>query len=100
MEKEKLTKEQIVETLKENKDFLKKNFNVDNIILFGSYARNEATEESDIDILIECEKKTFRNYINILRFLEKLFHKKIDVIYKDSVNPFIINLIEKEWVYA
>jgi len=100
MEKEKLNKEIIVETLRENKDFLKKNFAVDNIILFGSYSRNEATEKSDIDILIECKKKTFRNYINILRFLEKLFHKKIDVIYKDSVNPFIMDLIEKELIYA
>jgi uncharacterized protein len=100
MKKETLTKERILTSLRENKDFFKKNFDVDNIILFGSYARNEATTESDIDILIECEKKTFRNYINILRFLEKLFNKKVDVIYKDTVNPFIMDLIEKELIYA
>lgn len=100
MKEAKLTKEEILASLRENKDFFKKKFAIDNIMLFGSYARNEATKESDIDILIECKKKTFKNYINILRFLEKLFHKKIDVIYLDTVNPFIMDLIEKEIAYA
>ena len=100
MKEAKLTKEEILASLRENKDFFKKKFAIDNIMLFGSYARNEATKESDIDILIECKKKTFKNYINILRFLEKLFNKKIDVIYLDTVNPFIMELIEEELAYA
>jgi uncharacterized protein len=98
--KEKITKKQILNFLKENKDFFKKNFEIDNIILFGSYARDEATPNSDIDILIECKKKTFRNYVNIHKFLEDAFNKKVDVIYLDTVNPFIIELIEKELIYA
>jgi uncharacterized protein len=100
MQEAMLTKEEILVSLRKNKDFFKKKFDVDNIMLFGSYARNEATKESDIDILIECKKKTFKNYINILRFLEKSFNKKVDVIYLDTVNPFIMELIEKELAYA
>ena len=50
---DKLTKEDILQFLRENKALLKERFHVDKIMLFGSYARDEATDESDIDILIE-----------------------------------------------
>ena len=95
-----LTKEKILDFLRKNKNLFKKKFDVDNIILFGSYARNEATPNSDVDILIESKKKTFKNYAGIQIYLEDHLHKKVDVIYKDSVNPFIMSLIEEELIYA
>lgn len=100
MSVKKLTKEKIINVLRKNKVFFKKEFEVDNIILFGSYVRGEATPSSDIDILIESKKKSFRAYVNIHKFLEDKFNKKVDVIYLDTVNPFIMELIEKELVYA
>ncbi|MFH1644446.1 MAG: nucleotidyltransferase family protein [bacterium] len=100
MRTQKLTKEKIINVLRKNKLFLKKQFDVDNIILFGSYARDEATPDSDIDILIESRKKSFHVYVKIHKFLEDKFNKKIDVIYLDLVNPFIMEFIEKELIYA
>lgn len=100
MESNILTKEEILHFLREKKDFLKRKFAVDEIMLFGSYARDEATSGSDIDILIESTRKNFHNYADLRIFLEDNFHRKVDVIYIDSVNPFILEEIREEIIYA
>ena len=100
MKAERLTKENVLAFLRKHKPFFKKKFDVDNIILFGSFARDEATPTSDIDILIEATKKSFRSYADLTIFLEDNLKRKVDVIYKDSVNPFILEYIEQEMIYA
>lgn len=100
MEKETLTKEDILEFLRINKDYFKRKFDVDNIMLFGSYARGEETSESDIDVLIKSDTKSFDNSYRLKIFLEKSLKKKVDVVYFDAVHPFIMRFISKELVYA
>lgn len=100
METSNVTRKEILAFLSEKKDFLKKEFDVENIILFGSYARDEATPESDIDILIESKKKGFRKMLSIQKILEERFNKKVDVIYIDSVHPFIMRFMKEELIYA
>lgn len=95
-----LTKEDILEFLRKNKDFLKKEFDIDNIMLFGSFARDEETKDSDIDILIESEIQSFDKYIELTFFLEDKLHRKVDVIYIDTVNPFVMRQIKGEIIYA
>ena len=95
-----LTKEEILLFLRENKDLLKKNFDVDKIMLFGSYARDEATPDSDIDILIESKTKSFDKQFRLKIFLEKGLNKKVDVAYRDAVRKFIMRFIEEEIIYA
>ena len=76
-----MNKEYILNKLKENKEVLKE-FGVINIGLFGSYVVGTATEESDIDILVEMED-TGRMYFRMGKveyFLEDMFNKKIDLI--------------------
>ncbi len=53
-----IKREDILNYLSEHKDEFYAKFNITKIALFGSYARDEATEDSDIDILIEIEKNT------------------------------------------
>jgi len=100
METASLTKEDILEFLRENKDFFKKEFDVDNIILFGSYARGEETGESDIDILIDTGKKSFDNRFKLKEFLETEFKKKVNLLYHDSIRRFIMRNIKDELIYA
>jgi len=100
MERKNLTKEDIIEFLRRNKDFFKEEFDIDRIMLFGSYAREEATDESDIDILIDTKTKDFDNRFRLKEFLEEEFKKKVDVLYKDSVRRFIMRSIKDELVYA
>jgi hypothetical protein len=83
-----LMRETIFQTLKANKELLIK-YHITQIGLFGSYVRNEQTENSDIDFLVDFEPgwTTFRNYTHLISELEDLFHKKIDLIIKDSIKP-------------
>jgi hypothetical protein len=76
----KLTKEHILETIYQNADTLR-GFGVKKLILFGSYAKDEQKKDSDIDFLVEFEKKRglFDDYIGLLHFLEDTFNKKIDL---------------------
>lgn len=56
-----MTKNDILATLTSKKSFIEKEFEVSKIGLFGSYARNKQTDESDIDFYVEFKRKTFDN---------------------------------------
>ncbi len=95
-----MTRSDILLFLKEKKPFLKKNYHIDDIGLFGSYARDEATEESDIDIVISTSVKSFTNRYNLKKYLENAFNKPVDIGYYDSFRTFIRKEIDKEIIYA
>lgn len=75
-----LTQEEIIEKIEENGEKIK-SFGVKRLALFGSYAAGEATEESDLDFLVEFEEERglFDDYIGVLHFLEDLFRKNVDL---------------------
>jgi len=96
-----MKKDFILKTLKEKKDFIQRTYKVDKIGLFGSYAKDKQTENSDIDIYVEFNQKNFDNIAGLWNFLEKLYKKKIDIIYKHkNNNKIIIKNIQKEVIYG
>jgi predicted nucleotidyltransferase len=96
-----VTKETILEFLREHKQFLQEHYHVTKIGLFGSYARDEATQESDIDIAVELESQnSFRSFFSLLYFLEEHFHKKIDLGIEHSLKPLAKEKILKEIIYV
>ena len=95
-----ISKEEILNFLRKNKGLLKERFNVDKIMLFGSYARDEATPESDIDILIESKTKSFDAQYRLKVFLKEKLKKDIDVAYIDAIRPFLMRFIKEEIIYA
>jgi len=70
--------------------------------LFGSFRRNEATESSDIDLLVifEPDLKTFRNFMNLCFFLEALFERNVDVLTPESLSPIFGHKILAEVEYV
>jgi uncharacterized protein len=83
----KLTKEIVLQKIKENKDKIKE-FGVEEISIFGSYYTGENTEESDIDFLVKYKegRGLFDDSCDLLHFLEDLFvGKKIDICEKGYV---------------
>jgi len=68
--------------------------------LFGSYARNEQTETSDIDILVELDytKKVGMEFISMQFDLEKLLHSKVDLVSAGGLSKYIKPRIENEKV--
>ena len=77
-------------------------FGVEQIGLFGSYLTNKATPESDIDLLVEITPsyKTFRNFLALNYYLEDLFGRKVELVTKQSLSPYIGPHILKTVEYA
>jgi hypothetical protein len=85
---EKLTKEIILDTLHKNRKKIR-SFGVKKLILFGSFARDEQKKTSDIDFLVEFEKYTIDNHLNLLHLLEDTFNRKIDLVKPHLIRDFL-----------
>lgn len=97
-----LTKKIIKQRISKNKERLA-NFGIDLIGLFGSYAREEQHEKSDIDILISFKEgmETFSNFMSLCYFLEEVFKgEKVEVVTKNGLSPYIGSKILKEVEYG
>jgi uncharacterized protein len=96
-----LHKETILQMLVANKEQLA-TYGVNKIGLFGSHVRNEANENSDIDLLvnIQKEKKTFNNFLSLNYYLEELFGRKVELVTSQSLSPYIGPHILKTVEYA
>lgn len=93
------TRLQTLQILEDNLDRIKA-FGVKQLGIFGSVARGEETEKSDIDVLVDLERETFDNYMGLLFYLEDLFGKKVDLAIKNSLKPRIRDRILAETVYV
>ena len=78
-------------------------YGIESIGLFGSYLRNEQTEKSDIDLLIDFdpEKENFDNYMAAYDIFESIFkNEKIEVVTKNGLSAYIGPRILKEVLYV
>ncbi|HAO22322.1 MAG TPA: toxin-antitoxin system toxin subunit [Desulfobacteraceae bacterium] len=93
--------EEIIKSLRADKDFLADKFGMVNIGIFGSYVSGNQNSESDIDILVELKEPRFDWLAGLQLYLEKKFDKKIDLIRKSGkFKSRFIESIEKEVIYA
>lgn len=94
-----MNREEILKKLEENRETVR-GFGVRHLGIFGSYARGEQNAASDMDFLVEFEKKTFDNYMDLKFFLEGLFRRPVDLVIADNVKPRLRKPILEETVYA
>jgi len=90
-----MTKDKVKKILSGNRELLKK-YTVRSIALFGSYARNEQKQDSDVDLLVELEEPTYDNFIHLVFTLEELLKKEVNLVPKGSLSPYIEPYVEKE----
>ena len=96
-----MTKEEILQMLKSQKEIITNQFSVSKIGLFGSYAKDKQTSNSDIDFYVEFHKKSFDNLSGLWVFLEELFNKEVDIVHKHkNSNSVMLNRIEQEVIYG
>jgi predicted nucleotidyltransferase len=96
-----ITKEEIVQKLKEIKPFLQQKYNLTEIALFGSYARDEQTEKSDIDIMVDYSPKTYKGFLYTIDEIEKLFPGiEIQAAIKGGIKPQYFEALKPDLIYA
>ncbi|MCU0370188.1 MAG: nucleotidyltransferase domain-containing protein, partial [Bacteroidales bacterium] len=70
------------------------------ISVFGSFARGDNNENSDVDILVEFEKPVGIEFIDLANELESILHQKVDLISKTGIKPKYLKIIEKDLHYV
>ena len=96
-----MKQEKVLQLLKQFKKENSDTFEIITLGLFGSVARDEATEESDIDVFVETKQKGLYPLVHIKNRLESLLHHSVDVIrYRESMNPYLKENIEQDAIYV
>jgi predicted nucleotidyltransferase len=97
----KIDKQYIIDFIKSKKEFLLKEYGVTSISLFGSYARGEENEESDIDFLVEFDEADYHKLSGLYIFLEETFQRKISLVNKHArIKEKFLKIISKDLVHV
>jgi len=96
-----MTKEEIINYLKIHKDEFAEKYSISKIALFGSYARGENRDDSDIDIAIETKLSDYFLLFDFKEELENFFHSKVDVVrLREKMNESLKRRIKKDGIYV
>ena len=94
----------IIEKLRNQLQTLSEQFGIERIGLFGSMARGNETEDSDIDILVELNRPLGLKFMLLVESLETIFSRKVDIITKDGLANIrvkeVSDSIKKDIIYV
>ena len=93
------SREHVLKTLEENREAIRR-YGVRYLGLFGSIARGENTAASDIDLLVEFDRKSFDAYMDLKEYLENLFGCHVELVLTDTLKPRLRDIILRETVHA
>ena len=82
-----LTRPQIMAVLTENYADLAQQFSVASLALFGSYARDKQTPQSDVDLLVTFSRPVGFGFMHLAHRLEALLGKRVDLLAADGIKP-------------
>jgi predicted nucleotidyltransferase len=91
-----LNGEEISQLLRENYPYLATEYGVKRIGLFGSYAKEQADEESDVDIVVEFERPIGLKFVELAEHLERLLGRKVDVLTPAGIQGIRIPRVAKD----
>jgi len=94
------TREEILAGLTALKGELQQRFKVKRLALFGSYARNEQTETSDVDVLVEVDPSIGLGFVSLAEELEERLGTRVDLVSRRAVKSNRWPLIERDLIYV
>ena len=90
----------IKQILTQLKPELTQKFFVNSIGLFGSIVRDDFTDESDIDIIVDFSKPVGIEFIDLANYIETKLNKKVDLVSKNGIKPKYFSQIESDIIYV
>lgn len=91
-----LSRKEVIEILRERQAYLRGDFGVKKIGLFGSFAKGIEKESSDVDILIEFEKPIGLKFIELAEYIEKLLGRKVDILTMEGINSIRVKKVSDD----
>ena len=96
-----MSREEILKILKTFKEECAARYGILTLGVFGSVARDELKETSDVDIILRTQTPDPYNIVHIKEDLEQRLNIKVDLVrLRDRMNPFLAKRIEAESVYV
>ena len=96
-----MKKDEIIDTLKTDKQFLEDNYGVVSIALFGSYAKGIENTESDVDFIVEFKEPSYSLLMGLYAYLEKKINLKIEIVRKGPhLSERFLNTIKSDLIYV
>ena len=96
-----MRKEEVLKLLTQHKPELVRRFGIADLALFGSTARDEATDASDVDVMVEFEgRSTAKRFFGVQFYLEDLLDRPVDLVQKDGVRAELKPYIEKDLIHV
>lgn len=95
----KMGRDKVLEILERNRETIRA-YGVRRLGLFGSCARGESGPDSDLDFVVEFDKKSFDVYMAVKEFLEDLFDCRVDLVIDSAIKPRLREVIRRETVHA
>ncbi len=101
MNHKRLRREEVLEVLHRYKQEFERRYGVTALGVFGSVARNDATETSDVDVVVRLRDPDLFSLVHIKETLEQEFDGPVDIIhYRERMNAFLKSRIDQEAIYV
>lgn len=92
-----MNRAEILEKLDQHRGEFLARFGAKHLSLFGSAARDELREESDVDVLVEFEQAaTYDGYFGLKEYLESIFGRPVDLVTEKGLKPRACKHVEKD----
>lgn len=96
-----MRRDEILQVLARFKELKRDEFGIVRIGVFGSVARDEMVDTSDVDVVVEIARPDLLTLVGIKQELEELLHQPVDIVrYREQMNPLLKRRIEQEAHYA
>ena len=94
-----MNRTEVLDILRTHKPMLAERFGVTELALFGSFARDEATDGSDVDILVRYDgPATSRSYFGVQFYIEDLLGRRVDLVTHKALRSEFRPYVEREAV--
>lgn len=92
-----MNRDEVLDALRQHKQVLRERFDVTGLALYGSFARNQATAESDVDIIVRFGgPATSKSYFGTLFYIEDLLERKVDLVTDKALRPELRQSVEQD----
>ena len=92
-----MTRDDILGVLRSHKTTLARRFGVAGLVLFGSFARDDASADSDIDLLVRFDgPATSKRYFGAQFYIEDLLGRSVDLVTDDALRAELRSHVERE----